>query len=53
MQLGENDYQLLGFMELNGLEQCDIVGKQYSKSPTYLELKYLTDFYNSDIVNLP
>jgi hypothetical protein len=53
MQLGQNDYQLLGLMELNGQELCDIVGKQYGKSPTYIKLKYLTDFYNSDIVNLP
>jgi hypothetical protein len=29
MQLAENDYQLLGFMELNGPELYDIVGEQY------------------------
>jgi hypothetical protein len=52
MQPGE-DYELLGFIELNAQELNDIVGKQYGKSPTYIELKYPTDLYDSGVVNLP
>jgi hypothetical protein len=32
MQLGENDYQLLGFMELNGPELYDTIGGQFGRS---------------------
>jgi hypothetical protein len=32
MQLDENDRQLLGFMELNGPDLCDAIGKQYGRS---------------------
>jgi hypothetical protein len=34
MDLDENDYQLLGFMELNEPDLYDTVGSQCSKSPT-------------------
>jgi hypothetical protein len=52
MRLDENDYQLLGFMEFNGPELYDVVGKQYGKSPTCIELKRLSGFDNRDPVNL-
>jgi hypothetical protein len=40
MQLGEDDSQLLGFMELDGPELYDIVGKQYGNLLIYVKLKY-------------
>jgi hypothetical protein len=52
MQLDENDYQLLGVIEFNGPELYDIVGKQYGKWLTWIELKHLTRLDNRDSVNL-
>jgi hypothetical protein len=52
MQLDEKDHQLLGFKAFNGPELYDIVGKQYGKSLTWIELKHLTGFDNRDSVNL-
>jgi hypothetical protein len=31
MKLDESDYQLLGFMELNGPEMYDTVGRQHGR----------------------
>jgi hypothetical protein len=53
MPLDENDYQLLGFVEINGPELYDIVGKQYGTSPMCIELKRLTGFDNRDYIELP
>jgi hypothetical protein len=52
MQLDESDHQLLGVIEFNGPELYDVVGKQYGKSLTCIELKHLTGFDNRDSVNL-
>jgi hypothetical protein len=52
MKLDENDYQLLGFMDLNGPELCNKVGTQYGKSPSCIELKGLTGSYNRYRANL-
>jgi hypothetical protein len=53
MQLYGNDYQLLGFMELNGPDLYDTVGNQYGKLSTYIELKFLIGCHNRDAVNFP
>jgi hypothetical protein len=53
MQLDEDDYQLLGFMEFNGPELYEVVGKQYGKSPMCIELKHLTGFNNRNHIDLP
>jgi hypothetical protein len=53
MDLDENDHQLLGFMEVNGPDLYDTVGSQCSKPLTYIELKHIIDFHNSNAVNFP
>jgi tetratricopeptide (TPR) repeat protein len=44
MRLDENNHLPLGLIELNAPELHDMVGKQYGKSSTYIELKSLTVF---------
>jgi hypothetical protein len=53
MPLDESHYQLLGFIEINEPELCEMAGKQYGKSPTCVELKRLTDLNNRDAIKLP
>jgi hypothetical protein len=52
MQLDENNRQPLGFMELNGPELYDIVGKQYGQWPTYRGLKHANDLHNRNATNV-
>jgi hypothetical protein len=53
MQMDENARHPLAFVELDGPELYDVVGKQHSKQHTYIELGPLTGYDNRDPFNLP
>jgi hypothetical protein len=45
MGIDENDRQLLGFMELNGPDLYDTIGKLYGKRHIKVHIDYLNGFH--------